>query len=97
MGRTEEQDDPTTGTVDWFDAERGVGAVRPDDGSPPCSVRADAVRACGLESLSAGDRLRFRVRDEAGERTATDLSMLRAIQRWESEGGAPAPEPPGAA
>lgn len=63
----------TTGTVDWFDAEEGVGAIRPDDGTPPCAVRSATLHDCGIASLSAGDRVRFRVREEDDERSATDL------------------------
>jgi CspA family cold shock protein len=81
----------TTGTVEWFDAERGVGAIRPDDGTPPCAVRSDTLRACSVRPLVAGDRVRFEVREEGGERTATDLTLLRDVQRWENEGGAVPP------
>lgn len=78
----------TTGTVEWFDEERGVGLICPDDGAPPCAVHAEALRACGIASLVTGDRVRFRAREEGGERTAEDLTVLRAEQRWENEGGA---------
>lgn len=78
---------PTTGTVEWFDNERGVGLVSCDDGAPPCAVHADTLRACGVASLAAGDRVRFRVRDEGGERAAAELALLPAVQRWENEGG----------
>jgi cold shock CspA family protein len=84
----------TTGTVEWFDAERGVGAIRPDDGAAPCAVGSATLRDCGIASLAAGDRVRFRVQGEGDERTATDLTLLRAVQRWENEGGAVRPEAP---
>ena len=93
MHRTDEQAGSTTGTVEWFDVERGVGVIRPDDGAAPCAVESSTLRACGIPSLAAGDRVRFRLRDEDGRRTATDLSMLRAVQRWENEGGAIRPDP----
>jgi len=81
----------TTGTVEWFDAERGVGLISSDDGAPPCTVRSDTLRACGIDSLAAGDRVWFRARDGGSERAATDLTLLRAVQRWENEGGAVRP------
>lgn len=84
----------TTGTVEWYDRERGVGLVSCDDGAPPCTVRADALRACGLDALAAGDRVRFRVREVGGQRVATDLALLLAEQRWENEGGAVRPADP---
>lgn len=78
----------TTGTVAWFDAEEGIGAIRPDDGTPSCAVRSATLHDCGVASLTAGDRVRFRVREEGDERTATDLTLLSAVERWENEGGA---------
>jgi cold shock CspA family protein len=94
MPTTDEHATHTTGTVEWFDAERGVGLISSDDGAPPCTVRSDTLRACGLDALAAGDRVRFRVQDEGGERAVTDLSLLPAVQRWENEGGAVRPNDP---
>ncbi len=88
MSGSDERIDDTTGTVEWFDTERGVGVIRPDNGTSPCEVRSDMLHACGLDSLTAGDRVQYRVREESGGRTATDLAMLRALHRWEGEGGA---------
>lgn len=81
-------DAPITGTVEWFDAERGVGLIASDDGTPSCTVHAHTLRACGLDALAPGDRVRFRVRVDGDQRTATALSLLSAVQRWENEGGA---------
>lgn len=91
MHEMDEQPGFTTGTVETFDTRRGVGTIRPDDRTPPCTVRSETLRACGIRSLEVGDRVRFRVQEEAGERTATDLSLLRAVQQWEDEGGALGP------
>lgn len=88
MSGKDEPVDATNGTVDWYDADRCVGSIRPDDGGPPCKVGSDALRDCGIESLEAGDRVRFRAGEEAGERTASDLARIRAFDRWENEGGA---------
>lgn len=92
MPMTDEPTTPTTGTVAWFDAGRGVGLISSDDGAPPCAVHAGTLRACGIDSLAAGDRVRFQVRDEDGDRTAIDLALLPAVQRWENEGGAISPD-----
>ncbi len=92
MPTTDENTTPTTGTVEWFDDERGFGLISCDDGAQPCTIHAGTLQACGVASLVAGDRVRIRVRDEAGERTATDLTVLPAVQRWENEGGALRPD-----
>ena len=94
MPTIEEQATHATGTVEWFDAVQGVGLISSDDGAPPCTVRSDTLRACGIDALAAGDRVRFRVRDDDGERAATDLTLLPAVERWENEGGAVRPTDP---
>lgn len=91
MNASDKKASTTTGTVEWFDAEHGVGLISCDDGAPPCTVTTDTLRACGIEALSAGDRVRFTVREEDGKRAATDLTLLLAEQRWENEGGAVRP------
>ena len=40
MPTTEEPATHTTGTIEWFDPQRGVGLISSDDGAPPCSVRS---------------------------------------------------------
>lgn len=80
--------DRKSGTVEWYDAARGVGEIRPDDGSPPCTLQSAALRECGVASLAIGDRLTFTVSEAAGGCAATELTLLRAIDRWENEGGA---------
>jgi cold shock CspA family protein len=92
MPATDNETAPTTGTVEWFDAKRGVGLISCDDGEHPCAVHSDTLRACSIAALAARDRVRFQVRDEGGERTATDLTLLPAVQRWENEGGAIYPD-----
>ena len=94
MPTTDEQSSHMTGTVEWFDAERGVGLISCDDGAMPCAVHGDTLLACGVASLAAGDRVRFHVRDDGGERTASGLALLPAVQRWENEGGAVRPGDP---
>ena len=92
MPMPDEATTPTTGTVEWFDDVRGVGLIASDAGAAPCAVHAGTLLACGIASLAAGDRVRFRVRDEGGQRTATELTLLPAVQRWENEGGALRPD-----
>ena len=95
MSNAQDEADRCTGTVEWFDGDRGVGQILPDDGGAPCSVDAEALRACGLTGLSAGDRVRFRIQSGApGGRAAIDLELVNAVQRWENEGGALPAGPP---
>ena len=87
----EPTDKSTTGTVEWYDSERGVGAIKPDDGADSYEIRSGTLQDCGLEALSSGDRVEFSASDEAGARTASKLARIRAFDRWENEGGAVGP------
>jgi len=49
------------GTVKFFNAERGYGFVKPDDGGRDVFVHVTAVEQAGLKSLSEGQRLSFDV------------------------------------
>jgi cold shock CspA family protein len=82
-------DDGTTftkGTVERFDNERGGGINSGDDGAPRCAAHADTAR--GIASPATGNCAQFRPRSQNGEGAAIDLTLLRAEQRWENEGGA---------
>jgi cold shock CspA family protein len=91
MPNGDEQTPSTIGIVEWFDSDRGVGSIRPQDGGHPCTVSLETVRAAGLSALSPGDRVSFRLCEDKGERVAADLALMRAVQRWENEGGSVEP------
>lgn len=63
----------TTGTVKWFNAQRGYGFIQPSDGSKDVFVHVTAVQRAGLESLVEGQKLRFEVTNERGKPAATNL------------------------
>ncbi|MGO1076043.1 cold-shock protein [Inquilinus sp. CA228] len=48
-----------TGTVKWFDAQRGFGFITQDDGGKDAFVHITAVERSGLGQLSQGQRLGF--------------------------------------
>jgi CspA family cold shock protein len=49
----------TTGTVKWFDAQRGFGFITPDDGGKDAFVHITAVERAGLGNLTPGQKLGF--------------------------------------
>jgi CspA family cold shock protein len=50
-----------TGTVKWFNAQKGFGFIQPDDGSKDVFVHISAVERAGL---SEGQKLSYEI--EAG-------------------------------
>jgi cold shock protein len=59
---------PITGTVKFFNGEKGYGFIRPDDGSRDVFVHVSAVTSSGLGTLNEGQRISFDVEpDERGK------------------------------
>jgi CspA family cold shock protein len=50
-----------TGTVKFFNGERGYGFIKPDDGGRDVFVHVTAVERAGLKSLTEGQRISFDV------------------------------------
>jgi CspA family cold shock protein len=52
---------PMTGTVKFFNGERGYGFIKPDDGDRDVFVHITAVERAGLMNLTEGQRITFDV------------------------------------
>lgn len=65
----------TTGTVKWFNGQKGFGFIQPDDGSNDVFVHVTAVERAGLGSLHEGQKLSFELeRDQrSGKFSASQL------------------------
>lgn len=48
-----------TGTVKFFNADKGFGFITPDGGGNDIFVHVSAVQASGLESLKDGQKVSF--------------------------------------
>ena len=62
-----------TGTVKFFNAQKGFGFVVRDDGGEDVFVHISAVEAIGLRELAEGQKLAFTLTDRNGRISATDL------------------------
>jgi CspA family cold shock protein len=49
------------GTVKFFNAEKGYGFIKPDDGGSDIFVHVTAVEHAGLRSLAEGQRISFEI------------------------------------
>ena len=50
-----------TGTVKWFNAQKGFGFIQPESGGPDVFVHISAVERAGLSGLKEGQKLSFEV------------------------------------
>ncbi len=68
----------TTGTVKWFNAQKGFGFIQPDDGGKDVFVHISAVERAGMSSLNEGQKVSFDlVVDRRTRKSSAD--NLRAI------------------
>lgn len=49
----------TTGTVKWFNADKGYGFIAPDDGSADLFAHHSAIAGSGYKSLDEGQKVQF--------------------------------------
>ena len=51
----------TTGTVKWFNSQKGYGFIQPDDGGKDVFVHISAVEQAGLKGLNEGQKINYEV------------------------------------
>ena len=68
----------STGTVKWFNAQKGFGFIAPDNGGGDAFVHISAVERAGMTSLQEGQKIGFElVSDQRnGKMSADKLTLL---------------------
>ena len=67
----------TTGTVKFFNTQRGFGFIEPDDGSKDAFVHISAVERAGLTSLNEGQKVSYELQPgQNGKSSAENLSVV---------------------
>jgi CspA family cold shock protein len=64
-----------TGTVKWFNAQKGFGFIQPEDGGKDVFLHITAVQAAGLNSVDEGQRVTYEVVTERGKQAAANLRL----------------------
>ena len=64
-----------TGTVKFFNIDKGFGFIQPDDGSADSFVHITAVQAAGMQTLNKDQRLNFEIEQgNNGKASAVNLT-----------------------
>ena len=64
-----------SGTVKFFNIEKGYGFIGPNDGGKDVFVHISAVQRAGLDYLREGDKVTYDVFDNRGKQAAENLRM----------------------
>ena len=54
----------TTGTVKWFNGQKGFGFIQPDAGGPDVFVHISAVERAGMQGLNEGQKVSYEVEQD---------------------------------
>lgn len=65
----------TTGTVKWFNEDRGYGFITPDDGGRDVFVHVKEVQKAGRSSLVQGTLVEFDIFERRGREAAENLRV----------------------
>ena len=63
-----------TGTVKFFNMQKGFGFIQPVDGSKDVFVHISAVERAGMQSLVEGQKVSYDVVSERGKLAASNLA-----------------------
>jgi CspA family cold shock protein len=68
----------TTGTVKWFNTQKGFGFIAPDDGGKDVFVHISAVERAGIGHLRDGQKVSFELVSDrkSGKMSADNLKAL---------------------
>ena len=64
-----------TGTVKWFNEQKGYGFIQPDDGGKDVFVHISAVERAGMRNLIEGQKISYEIQTDkrSGKDSAGNL------------------------
>lgn len=65
-----------TGTVKFFNTQKGFGFITPTDGSRDVFVHISAVERAGMSTLNEGQRISYEIVTERGKQAAANLQNV---------------------
>ena len=65
----------TTGTVKWFNAQKGYGFIQPTSGGADVFVHISAVERAGLSTLNENQVVEYDLVENRGKASAENLKV----------------------
>lgn len=71
----QEETGVATGTVKWFNGQKGYGFIQPDNGGKDVFVHISAVEKAGLSGLNEGQKVSYEEVANKGKTSAENLRV----------------------
>lgn len=68
-----------TGTVKWFDADKGYGFIEPDGGGGDVFLHFSALQMPGYKTIDEGARVRFKIVQGKKGPQADEVHALESV------------------
>ncbi|MCF8474311.1 MAG: cold-shock protein [Emcibacter sp.] len=65
-----------TGTVKWFNTNKGYGFIAPDDGGKDVFVHITELEKSGIRQLDDGQKIRYEVAENRGKEAAASIQLI---------------------
>ena len=65
-----------TGTVKWFNADKGYGFITPDEGDKDLFVHFSAIQGSGYRSLAEGAKVEYELGESGKGPQATNVRVI---------------------
>jgi len=65
-----------TGTVKFFNGQKGFGFIQPDEGGSDVFVHVTSLERAGIRGLAEGQKIKFEVIMDRGKKAASNLEMV---------------------
>ena len=64
-----------TGTVKWFNSQKGYGFIQPQGGGGDVFVHVSAVERAGLSTLNEGQQIEYQLEENRGKTSAVNFKV----------------------
>ena len=69
------ESDVASGTVKWFNGQKGYGFIQPDTGGKDVFVHISAVEKAGMDGLPDGAKITYDIISDRGKDSAGNLLL----------------------
>ena len=65
-----------SGTVKWFNTNKGYGFIEPEDGGKDVFIHISAVEKSGLKTLLENQKITFEINQDKGRSSAANIKIV---------------------